>query len=204
MKFTAAELRFLRTLNTPQKIQDFIDQLDVNFEPEGDTCLSPIRVLHERRAHCIEAATFAAFVLMLNGEDGILLDLTANRKDQDHVVTLFKRNGLWGAIAKSNHHGLGYRDPIYRTVRELVLSYFHEYLNVAGEKTLRSYSKPMRLHKFQHLMETEDVWPIAEALVQQPHVKLLTRAMERQLRKADNFTRELSNQERQRSPSGPQ
>ena len=185
------------------KIQDFLDGLPTNWEPEGDTVISPIRVLRERRAHCIEAAMFAAMVLRLHGHKPLILDLTANNKDQDHVIALFKRNGCWGAIAKSNHHGLGYRDAIYKNVRELVISYFHEYLNLDGEKTLRSYTKPIDLSRFDHMHWTTDeknLWIIPSHIIKLPHTRLFPRSQDKHLRDADVFTRKTSNLQRQSRP----
>lgn len=189
------------SLDTPQKIQDFLDDLPVNFEPEGDTCISPLRVLRERRAHCIEAAMFAAMVLRMHGHKPLILDLTANNKDDDHVIALFKRNGHWGAIAKSNHYCLGYRDPVYRTLRELVMSYFHEYLNRKGEKTLRSYSRPLNLARFDKqgwMTAMQDVWLIPSHIIRMPHMRIMTRYQEKLLRTADEFTRDVNNIERQK------
>lgn len=200
-EFTQAEKSLLMSLDTPEKIQDFLDRLPVNFEPEGDTVLSPLRVLRERRAHCIEAAMFAAMVLRMHGHKPLILDLTANNQDDDHVLALFKRNGHWGAIAKSNHYCLGYRDPVYKTLRELVMSYFHEYLNRKGEKTLRSYSRPIDLSRFDGkgwMTAEKDVWHIPSHIIKVPHTRLLTRAQERRLRHADDFTRDVNNMERQK------
>jgi hypothetical protein len=200
-EFTADEMKLLKGLDTPQKIQDFIDSLDTNFEPDGDTVLSPLRVLRERRAHCIEAALLAAMVLRLHNRPPLIIDLTANSKDDDHVLCVFKRNDCWGAIAKSNHHCLGYRDPIYRSVRELVLSYFHEYLNYQGEKTLRSYSRPMNLTRFDKnnwMTSKKDLWCIPSFIIKQPHTRLMTRAQEKDLRDADAFTKDVNNLARQK------
>jgi hypothetical protein len=199
-EFTSEEKKLLMSLDTPQKIQDFLDSLPVNFEPEGDTCISPLRVLRERRAHCIEAAMFAAMVLRMHGEQPLILDLTANSKDDDHVIAVFKRNGCWGAIAKSNHYCLGYRDPVYRNIRELVMSYFHEYLNKQGEKTLRSYSKPINLKRFDRqgwMTMEKDVWEVPSFIIRQPHAKILKRSQERYLRHADDFTKRMNNMQRQ-------
>lgn len=199
--FTKAEKRLLMSLDTPQRIQDFLDALPTNFEPEGDTCISPRRVLRERRAHCIEAAMFAAMVLRMHGHRPLILDLTANSKDDDHVIALFKRNGHWGAIAKSNHYCLGYRDPVYRTLRELVMSYFHEYLNRRGEKTLRTYSRPLNLARFdkRHWMTAEkDVWFVPGHIIKMPHTRIMSRHQEKYLRHADAFTRDVNNMERQK------
>ena len=201
LKFSPEEKKLLLLLKTPQQIQDFVDNIPTNWEPEGDTCISPLRVLQENRAHCIEAAMLAALILRLHGHKPLLLDLTANSKDQDHVLALFRIDGSWGAIAKSNHYCLGYRDPIYKTIRELVMSYFHEYLNKAGEKTLRSYSIPLNLKTLDTknwMTNEKNVWFVAEALIKLPHTKILERTQERLLRKADDFTRDVNNIERER------
>jgi hypothetical protein len=189
------ELSFLQRLSTPRKIQDFLDTIEMNHEPEGDTCLSPRRVLRERRAHCIEGAMLAAVALRLQGRAPLLLDLKATKHDYDHVVALFKEGSYWGAISKTNHGVLRYREPIYRSVRELVMSYFHEYfLNDTGQKTLRSYSVPVDLTRldYLHWMTTEDdVWDIPLALESARHFTLLTPRQRRQLRNADSIEREM-------------
>ena len=115
----------LARLRTPIQIQDFVSALPVNFEPDGDTCLSVAGALRGRRAHCIEGAFIAACALWMNGEQPLLMDFQA-RGDDDHVIALFRQNGLWGAISKSNHIWLRWRDPVYRSPRELAMSYFHE------------------------------------------------------------------------------
>lgn len=127
-------MSILRLLKTPRKIQDFLEEIPINFEPEGDTCLSPRRVLRERRAHCIEGAMLAALALRIQGERPLVLDLEASAQDHDHVIALFKRHGCWGAISKTNHAVLRYREPVYKTIRELVLSFFHEYMDGTGRK----------------------------------------------------------------------
>src|ERR1700690_3868497 len=118
--FTKEEMQVFERLNTPQKIQQFLDKLPINFEENGETYLSPREMLRHKTAHCSEAAIFAAVALWYHGQKPLILDLKT-WKDQDHVVTLFKQNGYWGAISKTNHAALRYRDPIYKTVRELVL-----------------------------------------------------------------------------------
>lgn len=196
--WTLAERKLLTSLSTPQKLQSFIDDLKPNFEPDGDECRSPRTVLHTKKAHCIEAAMFAAMVLRMQGRKALLLDLMANRKDDDHVLALFQdlKTGCWGAIAKSNHYCNGYRDPIYASLRELAMSYFHEYLNYAGEKTLRSFAGPLDLGQFDErnwMTREGSVWEIPNALVALPHTTLLTRAQERNLRSADEFVRRINN-----------
>lgn len=186
------ELRILRRLNTPRKIQDFLETIPANFEPEGDTCLSPRRVLRERRAHCIEAAMLAALALRINGHAPLVLDLTSAPHDEDHVIVPFQQNNCWGAISKSNHAILRYRDPVYRTIRELVMSYFNEYLDGHGRKTLRSYSRPVNLSRFDAhgwMTSEDDVWLIAEHLADVPHIPLLTSAQLASLRRADGIER---------------
>jgi len=189
---TPKELSVLRRLDTPRKIQDFLEKIPINFEPDGDTCLSPRRVLRERRAHCIEAAMLAALALRIHGERPLVLDLTSAPHDEDHVIVPFRQNGHWGAISKSNHTVLRFRDPVYRTIRELVMSYFNEYLDSAGRKTLRSYSRPVTLSRFDRfgwMTSEEDVWIVAEHLADIPHIPLLTRAQLASLRRADRVER---------------
>lgn len=181
------EEMLLRSLSTPQKIQDFLDRLPLNHEKGGDTYMSPRRVLRERKGHCIEAALVAATALWLRGEKPLLLDLTSREDDDDHVVALFRQNGYWGAISKTNHVVLRYRDPIYRTVRELALSYYHEYfLNRTGEKTLLSYSRPLDLSRFgsDWVTAEEDLWIIADALDSARHYRLVPKENERFIRRA--------------------
>jgi len=133
---TKGEFAELRRLNTPEKIQTYLDAIPHNFEIGGETCLSVREVLRQRRALCIEGAMVAATALWINGEPPLILDLKATR-DYDHIVTLFRRHGCWGAMSKTNGPFLRWRDPVYRSLRELVLSYFHEYNNRRHQKTLR-------------------------------------------------------------------
>ena len=181
------ELAIFRKLNTPRKIQDFLEELRINFDKGNDTCMSPRRVLRERKAHCVEGAMLAAAVLWFNGEKPLLLDLSAVDRDFDHVVTLFRRNGFLGAISKTNHAVLRYREPVYRTVRELALSYFHEYFDDVGRKNLREYSTPLDLRKFdvEWVVAEEDPWYIAEALCDIPHKKIVDRKTIASFRRAD-------------------
>ncbi|MGE0152715.1 MAG: hypothetical protein AB7R90_08850 [Reyranellaceae bacterium] len=183
----AKERRILARLKTPQRIQDFVAALPANFERHGGTCLSVRGALRERHAHCIEAAFIAALALWLNGERPLVMDLQASRQDDDHVVTLFKRGGCWGAISKSNHVWLRWRDPVYRSLRELAMSYFHEYTRL-DRKTLRACSRPIDLRRFdpaQWVTGEEDCWEIAAALDDAPHAPLVTPAQARGLRRRD-------------------
>ncbi|MCK9361155.1 hypothetical protein M0Q28_02900 [Patescibacteria group bacterium] len=184
---TTQELRLLRRLNTPRKVQDYLDTLTLNFEPEGDTCLSPRRVMREKRAHCIEGAMLAALAFRVNGHKPLVLDLESSKHDLDHVVALFKQHGCWGAVSKTNHAVLRYREPVYKTLRELVLSYFHEYFDAKGFKTLRYYSGPVNLSRFDKqnwITNEKDNWMVAQYLCEVAHYPLLTRSQISTLRKA--------------------
>ncbi len=184
----ASELKLLRRLNTPRKVQDYLDTLKQNDEPEGDTCLSPRRVMREKRAHCIEGAMLAALAFRLQGEKPLILDLESARHDFDHVVALFKQHGCWGAVSKTNHGVLRYREPVYRTIRELVLSYFHEYFDKNGFKTLRRYSLPVDLSRFDReewVTNEDNNWSVAQYLCDVSHKELLTRSQLATLRCAD-------------------
>ncbi len=186
---TKEEIFIIKKLNTPKKIQDFLDTLKMNFEPKGDTCFSPRTVLKLKKAHCIEGALLAAIILRFHGQEPLIVDLESNKKDFDHVIAIFKKDGFFGSISKTNHAVLRYREPIYKNLRELVMSFFHEYfLNENGEKTLRSYSKPVNLKIFDNknwITWQDDVWFIPEYLTKIKHYKILTKKQILNLRKAD-------------------
>jgi len=174
--FTPAERAVFRRLSTPEKVQRFLDnELAYNKETDGETCRSPRRVLRDRTAHCMEGALFGAAALRMLGHPPLLLDLEAVR-DDDHVLALFRLRGHWGAVAKSNYSGLRCREPVYRTLRELAMSYFEHYYNLRKEKTLRRYSRPVNLRRFDSMgwmTAEEDVWAIPEYLCEIPHRPLL-------------------------------
>ncbi len=178
--FHAGEWSILRRLKTPEKIQRFLDgEIAYNKEPDGPTCRSPRRVLRDRVAHCLEGALFGAAALCAQGFPPLLLDLEAVR-DDDHVLAIFKQHGHWGAIAKSNYAGLRFREPVYRTLRELAMSYFEHYYNLSAEKTLRNYSRPVNLTRFDgiHWMTADDdLWAVSDYLFAIPHTPLLPRAV---------------------------
>ena len=185
--FNRGEKSVFRRLTTPHKIQRFLDELGYNKEPDGVTCRSPRRVLEDRLAHCMEGALFAAAALRVLGHPPLLVDLEAVR-DDDHVLAVFRERGCWGALAKSNYAGLRFREPVYRTLRELVMSYFEHYFNLAGEKTLRRYSRPVNLRRFDRLgwmTSRADLWEIPEYLVTISHTSLLTKELERSLGRVD-------------------
>jgi hypothetical protein len=176
----------LAQLKTPVLIQDFINKIPVNFEPDGDTCFSAAEALRQRRAHCIEAAFIAACALWMNGEPPLLLDFQA-RGDHDHVVALFRRQGRWGAISKSNHVWLRWRDPVYKNLRELAMSYFNEYIGSRG-RTMWTYSRAFDLRRFDPavwITGKEPCWELAGALDNTRHYRLITGAQARHLRACD-------------------
>jgi len=182
--WTREELATLRRLTTPGRIQEFVDGLA--YRAENDPA-SPRRVLVERRAHCYDGAIFAAAALRRLGHPPALLDMQAVR-DDDHVLAVFRARGHFGAVAKSNFVGLRFREPIFRTVRELVMSYFESYFNLKGEKTLRAFSAPFQLSRFDRLEWTfrDDSLPyIAERLDASRHFRILTPALERGLLRLD-------------------
>jgi len=179
----------LRSLTTPAKIQQFLDQdIGYNLEPHGDTCYSPRMVLREGVAHCMEGALVGALSLRLLGHPPLLVDLEAVR-DSDHVLAVYRVDGRWGAVAKSDYSGLRSREPVYRTIRELAMSYFEDYYNPAGEKTLRAYSRPVNLARFdrsiQWMTAEQEVWAIPEYLCEIPHAPMMTAAMEQRLAPMD-------------------
>jgi len=181
--FSPAERAQFRWLSNPEKIQRFLDDLAYNKERGGDTCRSPRRVLRDRTAQCMEGALFGAAALRMLGHPPLLLDLEAVR-DDDHVLAIFRQNGHWGAVAKSNYSGLRYREPVYRSLRELVMSYFEHYYNLKREKTLRNYSRPVNLRRFdsiEWMTAEEDLWAVTEYLCRIAHTPLLPNALLRRL-----------------------
>jgi len=190
---TKAEFVVLQRLKTPEKIQAFLFGLRQNFEPDGDSCKSVRAVLAARRAHCIEGAMLAAAALWVHGEPPLLLDMQAER-DYDHVIALFRRNGCWGAISKTNGPELRWRDPVYRSLRELAMSYLHEYTNKRFRKSLRTYSRPFDLRALDTKIWVTgkgNIWEVPEQLEELPHYRLVTRAQARKLTRLDPFEREV-------------
>lgn len=185
---TPAELRTLRALNTPVRIQKFIDALTYRY---ADTAGSPRRVLRERSGHCLEGALLAAAALSVQGHRPLLMDLEAIH-DDDHVIALYRERGLWGGIAKSNYAGIRFRAPVYRTLRELALSYFEHYYNLRGERTLRAYSVPVDLDRLRHpdpsrhwMTSEEELWCVPELLIAARHYPLFPDKVARALPRLD-------------------
>lgn len=185
---TKKELKIFKKLTTPIKIQDFLDSMPVNWEKKGETYMSPRRALQAQKMHCFEGALFAAVALWLNGEEPLVMDFK-NKGDDDHVVALYRRNGYWGAISKTNHASVRFRDPVYKTLRELALSYFHEYFRERdGKKTLVSFSsRPFDLRVFGTgwITTPEDLDAIAEAVDAAPHTMVYPKQNARFIRTAD-------------------
>jgi hypothetical protein len=187
--FSSAERALFRRLATPEKIQRYLDaEIAYNKEPDGPTCRSPRRVVRDMTGHCMEGALFGAAALRMLGHPPLLLDLEAVR-DDDHVLAIFRLRGHWGAVAKSNYSGLRYREPVYRTLRELVMSYFEHYYNLKKEKTLRRYSRPVNLRRFDSIgwmTAEEDVWTIPEYLCGIAHRPLLDPRLPARLGRVDD------------------
>ena len=183
--FTPAELRKLRSLKTPYGIQRFLDDMPYHL---ADTAWSPRRVLQENTSHCFEGATLAAAALRAIGYPPLVIDLEAEH-DTDHVVAVYRLHGHWGAIAKSNYTGCRYREPVYRTLRELALSYFDVYFNLRRERSLRTFSRPVSLSRFDArdwMTTNEHLWFIAEYLFTIRHHSLLRPGMAKRLHRLDD------------------
>ncbi len=179
------EAASLRRLTPPWRIQKFLDEIDYDVEARG--CRSPRRVLRERTVQCMDGALFAAAALRMQGHPPLILDLEAV-EDDDHVLAVFRQNGCWGAVARSNYSGLRFREPVYPTIRTLVLSYFDSYFNLRRQKTLRRYSRLVNLTRFDRrgwMTAEEDLWDIPEYLVGVKHYRLLAPRLERSLSPVD-------------------
>jgi hypothetical protein len=187
-QFDRHERKILSRLTTPAKIQRYLDcEIGYNTEPKGHTCYSPRMVIREGVAHCMEGAMLGALALRFMGHPALLVDLEAVR-DTDHVLAVYRVAGHWGSVAKSDYSGLRSREPVYRTIRELVMSYFEHFYNPAGEKTLRAYSRPVSLSRFDKIewaTREGDVWEIPNHLCDIAHTKILKPGMERRLARMD-------------------
>ena len=189
---TRHEFAILARLTTPQKIQAFVNSIPVNHEPDGETIRSVREVLRVRRAHCIEAAFLAACAMWVHGAPPLVMHMDCDPSDYPHVVTLFRCRGSWGAISKSNGAVLRFRDPIYRSLRELALSYFHEYCDQHGRRTLRSYSVAFDLRRIDPRLWVTSEDPCQEAhdrLAASRHYSLISPRQEKLLSRRDPFER---------------
>ncbi len=170
---TRSEARLLASLTPPFRIQEYLDTV-LLYDTKGGTCRSPRRVIRDGQCQCMDGALFAAAALRVQGRPPLILDLEADQ-DDDHVLAVFRTKHGFGAIGRSNYSGLRYREPVYRTIRELVMSYFESYFNLRRQKTLRAYSRPVNLARFDriHWMTSEDdLWDIPHHLVSIPHTKI--------------------------------
>jgi len=197
--YTPKEIKLFHRLDSPQKIQDFVNSIPFNFS-ERKNYLSPRFVIENKKADCLEGAMFAAAALEFQGGKPWLLDLRSSKKpwDYDHVVAVFKKDGFFGAISKTNHGVLRYREPVYKSVRELAMSYFHEYFLTDGKKTLREYSDLFDLNKLNKLnwrTTSGNLWEIHGHLDKTKHNKILSPKQIKNLRKADRIEIKASGEE---------
>jgi len=184
----SSDSRLLKRLTTPARIQDFLDECAYSTDAINHC---PLYVMRRHAVNCFDGAVFAAAALRRLGYPPLIIDMLANRRDDDHILALYKREGHWGALAKSNFTGLRFREPVYRTLRELMISYFEQYYNTAREKTLRGYTQPLNLKtldKIAWLTEDTAMEQIEDRLVRMPQVKLLTRSMIARLSPVDERT----------------
>jgi hypothetical protein len=182
---TRTEARSLAQLTSPLKIQSFLDTIEYSDEVRY-RC--PLTVVRDMKGHCFDGAVFAAAMLRRIGHPPMILDIIPNDNDDDHILALYKIDGHWGAMAKSNYTGLRFREPIHRTIRELILTYFEVFFNSIGEKTMRAYTRPLNLKEFDRLhWETNDetMDAIGERLEEIQKIKPVTKAMIRRLSFAD-------------------
>jgi hypothetical protein len=189
------EYATLARLKTPQKIQVFLNAIPCNFEIGGETVLSVREVLRQRRAHCIEGAFVAAAALWVQGEPPLLLHLDCVLGDTPHVIAAYRRGKYWGAISKTNGYPLRFRDPVYRNLRELALSYFHEYYDKRGNKTLRSYAQPFDMRRVDPALwitSERNCWQAHDRLADLKHRPLFPARQVKFLAKRDPFERKVA------------
>jgi hypothetical protein len=200
-----SERKVLAKLSTPRKIQGYLDTLPINFETGKETYMSPRRLMRNKTAHCFEGALLAAAALAYHGKKPLLLDLVTIARDEDHVVALFVENGLWGAISKTNHPILRYRDPVYKSVRELAMSYFHEYIMDDGTKSLRRFSKEFDLSRYsppKWVTAEKDLFWLVDALDGSRHFDVAPNTAIRKLRKASKLEVKAVNVVEWKEPKG--
>jgi hypothetical protein len=206
LELTRAEFAILKRLDTPQKIQLFINAIPANHEIGGETILSVRQVLRQRRAHCIEGAFVAACALWVHGDSPFVMHIDCDPSDYPHVIALFRRGAGWGAISKHNGPQLRYRDPVYRSLRELAMSYFHEYFDRRGRKTLRSYSRAFDMRGID-----PGLWITSETACTQAHDRLarlrhyavISKRQEGMLSRRDRFERKASRVVEHAKPAVP-
>lgn len=187
---TRAQFERLARLDTPHKIQAFLNRIPANHEAGGETLLSAAQVLRQRRAHCMEGAFVAACALWIQGRAPLLVHLDCDESDYPHCIAVFRRGRCWGAISKTNGAVLRYRDPVYRSLRELAMSYFHEYCDRRGRRTLRSYSGAFDMRRADPALwvtRKTPCWDMHERLAGLRHYPLLRGAAASRLSRRDPF-----------------
>jgi hypothetical protein len=197
------ECATLARLTSPQAIQAYLYRVPCNHEQGGETVLSVREVLRRRRAHCIEGAFLAACALWLHGDPPLVVHLDCDISDYPHVIAVFKRGRYWGAISKTNGASLRFRDPVYRSLRELALSYFHEYNNRRGERTLRSFTRAIDLSRVDPTLwvtQRTACWAVHDQLAAAPHRLLLAKDQGEQLSRLDPFERRAGKFEQYPAP----
>jgi len=185
MNLTKTELQVFIKLKTPFKIQEFLDAIPYSDE-QRYRC--PRSVLQDNKAHCYDGAVFAAAALRMIGYPPLLINMLSNERDDDHILAVFRRKDRWGAVAKSNFSGLRFREPVYRGLRELIMSYFEFYYNIAGQKTLIGYTAPLNLNRFDKLgwlVNDKAMDAIGLELDNHRKYTIITAAMARQLSTVD-------------------
>lgn len=190
---TQSEKAFLKKLETPALIQNYLESIPFNHEDDGETCMSPRRVIREKKAHCLEGALLASLAFILQGRKPLIMSIKVTKDDYDHVIALYKENGYWGAVSKTNHSVLGFRDPVYKNIRELAMSYFHEYFLIKnGKKTMRGYSRPISVLRFgtTWMTEEKELFEIAEWISDHKHLPVIPDEISQPLRKATLLERE--------------
>ncbi len=154
-----------RELTNPPAIQTYLDSIPYKAE-ERDR--SPLDVMLDGQAHCLDGGIFAALALRRLGYPALIIDLVPEPgKDDDHVLAIFKQNDAWGALAKSNYTGLRYREPVYRNLRELAMTYFEWYTSFEKEKTLRAYTRPLdlvHLDRYDWMWKEEGIHQVSRRL----------------------------------------
>jgi hypothetical protein len=173
--WTPAERAIQARLNTPFKVQGWLNS--IAYDPAPGTA-SPRRVMRERKANCFEGALFAAAAFRFHGRPPLVVDMRS-WNDDDHVLAVFRQNGAWGCVAKSNYTVLRFREPVYRSIRELMMSFMDVYFNPLGQKTLRAYSVPYDVSRFdakEWMTTEEDIGDIGAPLDGPRHYKVLTPA----------------------------
>lgn len=183
------EKAFFASLTTPHHIQDYLDSIPFNHEEEGETCRSPRSTLIHKKAHCLEGALLAYIALLLQNRKPHILSLKTSQGDDDHVVVLYKENGHWGALSKTNHTVLKWRDPVYKTPRELAMSYFNEYFLQDGTKTMIGYSSPITLNELgsEWIISEKNLFSLGRSIMHAKHTSTIPKGSKQHIRKADKL-----------------